>query len=104
MLRHQSRLLREEAARPFFFCLAELARGRHMIALLENVLGLLRVWPQVRRALDRLKPYGYFAAKATCQQLIFFVGVQTLGIYIIGFGDLKHVGPNSDPPSQNLRW
>ena len=65
MLHHPSRFLREQAARPFFLCLKELARGGHMIALLENVLGLLRVWPQVKHALDRLKKYGYIAAKAS---------------------------------------
>lgn len=62
-LHHQSRYLQEQAAKPFFASLAEIARRRPLLCLLENVLGLLRVWDQVSKALARLKPYGYTFAK-----------------------------------------
>ncbi len=69
MLHHQSRLLQEKAARPFFLSLAEVARRRPLVVLLENVLGLLRVWEKVQKALDRLGPYGYKFGKVPCHFL-----------------------------------
>lgn len=46
MLHHGSRYFQEAEARTFFRCLAQIARGRPLISLLENVLGMLRVWKQ----------------------------------------------------------
>lgn len=64
-LHFQSRFLQEKAAEPFFLCLEEVARSLPLIALLENVLGLLRCWNQVERALKRLEAFGYVAAKVS---------------------------------------
>lgn len=72
MLHNQSRFLQEAAARPFFLCLAEIARRRPLVVLLENVLGLMRVWDQVEKALLRLRPYGYRFGKVSCQLQQFF--------------------------------
>ena len=65
MLHHQSRLMKEQTARPFFLTLSEIARSKPLVALLENVLGLLRIWDQVAKALQRLDKYGYQFAKAS---------------------------------------
>lgn len=57
--------MKDANARPFFLCLAEIARSKPKVALLENVMGLLKVWCQVEAALLRLKKYGYIFGKAT---------------------------------------
>ena len=64
-LHFQSRFLQEKAAEPFFLCLEEIARSMPLLVLLENVLGLLRCWAQVERALKRLEAFGYVAAKVS---------------------------------------
>lgn len=64
-LHHQSRLLKEKAAEPFFDCLEEIARSRPMAALLENVIGLLKVWDKVGKAIGRLRQFGYKMAKVS---------------------------------------
>ena len=48
MLHNGSRFFNEELARGFTLTLAEVARTRPKIALLENVLGMLRVWEKAR--------------------------------------------------------
>ena len=55
------------------------------------------------KGLGPLEAIRVFCCKGNMSAVDFFlVGVQTF--FLWGFGDLKHVCPNSDPPSQNLRW
>ena len=81
MLHNQSRFLQEQAARPFFLSLAEIARRRPLVVLLENVLGLLRVWEQVEAALLRLRSYGYRFGKVSCQLQQFLAFPLSLGCF-----------------------
>ena len=61
--------MQEKAAEAFFLCLQEIARNRPCIALLENVVGLLKVWEQVQKALQRLNQFGYTSAKVSSRNI-----------------------------------
>lgn len=55
--RHQTRLLREPAAKPYFELLRVLRTKRPALAILENVLGLRSVLPRILRDLKKLRWY-----------------------------------------------
>ena len=69
--------MKEEAAKIFFRCLATISILKPKVVLLENVMGMLRVWKEVLwmhcvfeptlkawKSLKKLEPHGYFIGKA----------------------------------------
>ena len=66
---HQSRLLREEAAKPFFEVLEVLRHKKPKLAVLENVLGIRQVMRKVLRYLRGLKFYWIIVLPIDSQDL-----------------------------------
>jgi site-specific DNA-cytosine methylase len=58
--RHQTRLLKEPAAKPYFKTLEVLRAKLPAMAVLENVQGIRRVMPKIKQDLLRLKAYNVY--------------------------------------------
>ena len=72
--RHSTRLLKEKTAKPFFECVRVLKHSRPLMAVLENVMGVAAVLPQILAKLRDIRGYFVFVVPIDSTHLGFFAG------------------------------